>query len=392
MQSRVERILSFWEGGDERALGQPALRAMQRFLDALDELSEAAEALVSTPAATNAAPATGASVLLVGTDSSLGGRLRDGLGNDHRAEVASPKDALWSAAARRPDLFVGYDASALDAVRALHDIAPGLPALLVVPAAILSETIRAFASHPVVLLREPVTPDELALAIRGMLVLARECRAQSSDRTAGLDANEEPRSYAHLAGLLPRTLERTIRFDVSATVIKRTEAEPIVEIYTATNASEQTVQAVRELALSLCRDGTERSKPRGAIAAKIDPPLQSILHARLELNGRVLGAVVIGAFRANAFSSDEERVLAGVALRASAAYVRLEASLTRLRLTPRQSQVLSLIASGLSDKQIAARLGVTHRTVRTHLDRLLREHGLHSRTEAVAAWLRSQQG
>jgi DNA-binding NarL/FixJ family response regulator len=62
-----------------------------------------------------------------------------------------------------------------------------------------------------------------------------------------------------------------------------------------------------------------------------------------------------------------------------------------LRLTPRQAQILSLIASGLSDKKIAARLGVAHRTVRTHLDRVLREHGLHTRAEAVAAWLRGQK-
>ena len=71
---------------------------------------------------------------------------------------------------------------------------------------------------------------------------------------------------------------------------------------------------------------------------------------------------------------------------------RLEASVSRLRLTPRQSQVLALIASGLSDKEVAERLGLAHRTVRTHVDRLLREHGLRSRTEAVAAWLRGQQG
>ena len=53
--------------------------------------------------------------------------------------------------------------------------------------------------------------------------------------------------------------------------------------------------------------------------------------------------------------------------------------------------MLALIASGLSDNEVAMRLGLAHRTVRTHLDRLLREHGLRSRTEAVAAWLRGQQ-
>ena len=63
-----------------------------------------------------------------------------------------------------------------------------------------------------------------------------------------------------------------------------------------------------------------------------------------------------------------------------------------LHVTARQAQVLALIASGLSDKEIAARLGVAHRTVRTHIDRLLHEHRLHNRTEAVAAWLRGLSG
>ena len=56
--------------------------------------------------------------------------------------------------------------------------------------------------------------------------------------------------------------------------------------------------------------------------------------------------------------------------------------------TRRQAQILDLVASGLSDKEIALRLGLSPRTVQTHLDRLFLEHGLHKRTAAVAAWLR----
>jgi hypothetical protein len=47
-----------------------------------------------------------------------------------------------------------------------------------------------------------------------------------------------------------------------------------------------------------------------------------------------------------------------------------------------------LVAGGLSDKQIAKQLGVAHRTVRTHLEKLFQEHGLQSRAAAVAWWLR----
>jgi len=46
-----------------------------------------------------------------------------------------------------------------------------------------------------------------------------------------------------------------------------------------------------------------------------------------------------------------------------------------MHVTPRQAQILDLVASGLSDKEIAEQLGVSPRTVQSHLDRLFLEHG-----------------
>jgi len=56
------------------------------------------------------------------------------------------------------------------------------------------------------------------------------------------------------------------------------------------------------------------------------------------------------------------------------------------RLTPRQAQILALAANGLSDKQIAKRLGVTHRTVRTHFEKLFHDRGIRNRSQAIALW------
>jgi len=56
------------------------------------------------------------------------------------------------------------------------------------------------------------------------------------------------------------------------------------------------------------------------------------------------------------------------------------------RLTPRQAQILALAANGLSDKQIAKRLGVTHRTVRTHFEKLFHDRGIRNRSQAIAIW------
>jgi DNA-binding NarL/FixJ family response regulator len=56
-------------------------------------------------------------------------------------------------------------------------------------------------------------------------------------------------------------------------------------------------------------------------------------------------------------------------------------------LTPREIEVLSAIAYGLSNKAIARRLNISLHTVKFHIESLLRKLGAHSRAEAVAKGL-----
>jgi DNA-binding CsgD family transcriptional regulator len=56
-------------------------------------------------------------------------------------------------------------------------------------------------------------------------------------------------------------------------------------------------------------------------------------------------------------------------------------------LSPRQEQVINLVALGLSDKEISARLALSPHTVRTYLDRIYQQLGCNTRTRAVALWV-----
>ena len=56
-------------------------------------------------------------------------------------------------------------------------------------------------------------------------------------------------------------------------------------------------------------------------------------------------------------------------------------------LSKREAQILQLVAEGLTDKEVAKRLGISKNTVATHIHRVLARRGLRSRTAAVAELL-----
>jgi len=57
-------------------------------------------------------------------------------------------------------------------------------------------------------------------------------------------------------------------------------------------------------------------------------------------------------------------------------------------LTPRESEVLRMLASGLGNKELAARLKISEHTVKFHVASILGKLGAGSRTEAVAIGIR----
>ena len=61
----------------------------------------------------------------------------------------------------------------------------------------------------------------------------------------------------------------------------------------------------------------------------------------------------------------------------------------RDELTPREREVLELIGRGLSNKRIALELGVSEKTVKTHVGHLLAKLGVTDRTQAALRAVRS---
>jgi DNA-binding NarL/FixJ family response regulator len=90
-------------------------------------------------------------------------------------------------------------------------------------------------------------------------------------------------------------------------------------------------------------------------------------------------------------------VAAGDALLSPAITRRLIGEFARLRprpprwpaalrmLTPRETEVLRLVAAGLTNSEIAGRLVVSDETVKTHVSHVLTKLGLRDRTQAVIA-------
>ncbi len=76
-------------------------------------------------------------------------------------------------------------------------------------------------------------------------------------------------------------------------------------------------------------------------------------------------------------------VLAGKTYLAPAAAAKLAEGVTHVQLTPRELATLRLTADGKANKEIANELGISERTVKTHLGHLFEKLGVTSRTEAI---------
>jgi len=79
----------------------------------------------------------------------------------------------------------------------------------------------------------------------------------------------------------------------------------------------------------------------------------------------------------------EKIVLQEVLVPSDAPFVLNQLQLNALGITPRELEILSLVAQGLSNREIAERLFVSENTVKTHCSRAFDKLGARRRTQAV---------
>ncbi|HWH51045.1 MAG TPA: LuxR C-terminal-related transcriptional regulator [Gemmatimonadaceae bacterium] len=119
---------------------------------------------------------------------------------------------------------------------------------------------------------------------------------------------------------------------------------------------------------------------RSALAAALrgHPEFEVVSAAATRDELRRSAEVVLVAEEARSMSDDEAAETASIGVDARRAVL----------LTAREREVLQLLADGLGNKQIAARLGISTSTVKTHLEELFDRLDVASRAEAVAAGVR----
>jgi DNA-binding NarL/FixJ family response regulator len=144
--------------------------------------------------------------------------------------------------------------------------------------------------------------------------------------------------------------------------------------------SQRETATVRDWLLELLDDVT----PILLLSPEPDPTISS----------RIRQARVGGLLQSNASS---EQIVQSIKLIASGLMILDNALMPQVvedeafvePLTPRESEVLRLLADGLGNKDIATTLNISEHTIKFHIHSILGKLGATSRTEAVTRGLRS---
>jgi DNA-binding NarL/FixJ family response regulator len=150
-----------------------------------------------------------------------------------------------------------------------------------------------------------------------------------------------------------------------ARAIKRTHPHVGIVLLNASMDGQQVVKAIRA--------GVAAYQPRNISPEKLLRVLNQVRHGDYPINDLVLSlpevaAQVLMAFRHMAVDEDAQSIYSP--------------------LSPRELQVLELVAAGRTNKEIAVQLDISNQTVKNHVSSILRKLAVNDRTQAVVYAMR----
>jgi DNA-binding NarL/FixJ family response regulator len=154
----------------------------------------------------------------------------------------------------------------------------------------------------------------------------------------------------------------------------RTSSVSLVVVYETAGSAARTLPGPMEGVPTMII--TERPSATAALAA-LEQGVDGYLSA--DISAHALRGAVTAVLRGELAYS---RQTLGAWLRSLRAQAPLRDPVS---LTPRQTQIVELIATGATDKEIAATIGVRTATAQKHVARLLKRLGVRNRAAAVAA-------
>ena len=111
-----------------------------------------------------------------------------------------------------------------------------------------------------------------------------------------------------------------------------------------------------------------------------------VIEHSVEIYGALIAAIFagVGIWLGLKLTRPKETVVVReVMVEAPSSFIRDQGKVDSLGITPRELEILELIAEGLSNKEIADRVHVSENTVKTHSSRVFDKLGARRRTQAV---------